>query len=713
MTFLSPLWLIAAGAGIAPVLIHLIFRRKYIRIDWAAGRFLRNALKKKKRRLVIEHLLLMALRILFLIMIAVICAVPVFKWGLFGGLGTGTGATIVMLDNSYSMGLQTGDTAVFERAKTISSLIAEQGAGQGRIVFIPLIPRGSTDSRSTFDASHVLKAVEETEITFSYPELHSAFETAGEIIDQYPGSGHSIFIITDFQKETWNFSPESLAGIHFGKAAEKADIRIVDVSQETEKTNFGIISLQVKGRAPTRGAYAEIEVLIRNYSDTAAERNVYFMLEDELYAKTRANLKPGLNPVPMRVRFANPGLTTLKVYLDDDILDGDNTRYLVVDVPPAVEILAVNGETSVEAMKDETDFFKKAMNPGGEFASVDDISIHVTDVTENEFRTKDISEYDIVVLANVMRTTPQKVRSIHSFLSHGGCLIISAGDIIDRNYYNTALFGPEKGKILPLRLEEPVYEASEGGDLQKFDLGTLKGLPLAFMKNFSDTVAEHIHFRSYFRIPEQGREDWKHTEVILRFTDGTPAAVINRAHGLVCFLNFTLDEDWTDFPSHPLYLPFMRELVNYCVKDRGRSLNRLCGEKISVDVPPDLGNREFTLTAPDGTVDRTVPSFSDFRYTVHAESTYIPGIYKVSHGRINRVRACNPGPEEGSLDHMNSEVLRDRFPHADIGHIRPGAADMFAADTFSARAGSGWKLFAVIALCLLAVEHSLAWWFSQ
>src|SRR5260370_19019067 len=71
-TFLNPAYFFAGLALISlPIIIHLINRMRFKRIRWAAMEFLLKSQKRNRRRLIIEQLLLLALRC-FLIFLAVI-----------------------------------------------------------------------------------------------------------------------------------------------------------------------------------------------------------------------------------------------------------------------------------------------------------------------------------------------------------------------------------------------------------------------------------------------------------------------------------------------------------------------------------------------------------------------------------------------------------------------------------------------------------------
>ncbi len=59
-----------------PVVIHLLNRRKYREVPWAAMRFLLAAIRKNRRRLRIEQWLLLAIRTLVVLLVVSAMAKP-------------------------------------------------------------------------------------------------------------------------------------------------------------------------------------------------------------------------------------------------------------------------------------------------------------------------------------------------------------------------------------------------------------------------------------------------------------------------------------------------------------------------------------------------------------------------------------------------------------------------------------------------------------
>ena len=70
MTFLLPAlaWFGLAAAAI-PIIIHLLNRRRFTRVDWAPMKYLKLTIQSNKRRLQIEQLILLAMRVLAMLLL--------------------------------------------------------------------------------------------------------------------------------------------------------------------------------------------------------------------------------------------------------------------------------------------------------------------------------------------------------------------------------------------------------------------------------------------------------------------------------------------------------------------------------------------------------------------------------------------------------------------------------------------------------------------
>src|SRR6516164_6921438 len=99
--FLNPIFFwVGVGAISAPIIIHLINRMRFRRIRWAAMEFLLKSQKRNRRRLIIEQLILLALRC-FLVVLAGLLVARYVGAGIEGEKAS---SHIVILDDSMSMG---------------------------------------------------------------------------------------------------------------------------------------------------------------------------------------------------------------------------------------------------------------------------------------------------------------------------------------------------------------------------------------------------------------------------------------------------------------------------------------------------------------------------------------------------------------------------------------------------------------------------------
>ena len=80
----SPSLFVGGAAAIAaPILIHLLARRRFKRIRWAAMEFLIHAERRNRRRIRMEEWILLALRCLAILAIALIVSRPFIRSGSF------------------------------------------------------------------------------------------------------------------------------------------------------------------------------------------------------------------------------------------------------------------------------------------------------------------------------------------------------------------------------------------------------------------------------------------------------------------------------------------------------------------------------------------------------------------------------------------------------------------------------------------------------
>ena len=204
---LNPLmaW-IGAFAVSVPIIIHLLNKRKFERVVWAAMRFLRLSVEQNQRRMRIEDLLLLALRCLLLLLLGLALARPTIRsLGAGGWLGQAKVTSVVLLDNSYSMSAADGAKSRFENAKeaavkAIDSLPA--GSSVAVLLASDATPSGPIPE-PTFDLDLARRTVRDAKVCDRSTNLYPAVKTAVDTLKNRRAGAREIYLVTDTQALGW------------------------------------------------------------------------------------------------------------------------------------------------------------------------------------------------------------------------------------------------------------------------------------------------------------------------------------------------------------------------------------------------------------------------------------------------------------------------------------------------------------------------------
>ena len=138
LTFLNAPLLWALGLASIPLIIHLLFRRKFRRVEWAPMRYLKLTIQRNRRRIQIEQLLLLLLRTALILMLVCIVARPIVNAaGIGRWLGGDTRTShILLLDDSLSMGLTSAGRTAFDRALELAVQAVEDVGRKDRFTLV-------------------------------------------------------------------------------------------------------------------------------------------------------------------------------------------------------------------------------------------------------------------------------------------------------------------------------------------------------------------------------------------------------------------------------------------------------------------------------------------------------------------------------------------------------------------------------------------------
>src|ERR1700709_2756477 len=124
-TLLNPLLVWGTLLGVIPIIIHLLNRRRFRRVEWAPMRYLKLTIQRNRRRIQIEQLLLLLVRIALPVLLFVLLARPLVnptgleRWFRAGGRVS----HVLLVDDSLSMGYTAGGPPAFHRAREVAGAL--------------------------------------------------------------------------------------------------------------------------------------------------------------------------------------------------------------------------------------------------------------------------------------------------------------------------------------------------------------------------------------------------------------------------------------------------------------------------------------------------------------------------------------------------------------------------------------------------------------
>lgn len=439
MNFLHPGLLAAGLAAISiPIIIHLLMHRRRKPVMWGAMRFLVEAYKRQRRRLMLEKWLLLACRCLMLALIAVALAQP-----LLGGLGLkASGKTVYLLiDNSLASGARStpgGSTALTEHksaARTVLDAL-QTGSGTGaqgdsdRIALITLGgPADGLIVPPTVNPNSVRALLDQLEPTDSRADLAGALRQVAQSMNPPDASAFKprpdrtlIIVLSDFTEGSLDLSPigDQLSGVRLPEgtriiALSPADVGRTNVSISgleplrtvlVDSTRAGaaglteLVRVQLRrsgtdlSQAQTTTVRAQISLAQIALADAAGGTSALRSGEDAAGERAIVRWAPGQDVatavVPVRTdranlrsgpRAATSGASNALVIaaIDDDALPADNFARAPIELRDGLKVGIVAparfAQTERVDKLDAASWVRLALAPSEQTAGIDTVDI--------------------------------------------------------------------------------------------------------------------------------------------------------------------------------------------------------------------------------------------------------------------------------------------------------------------------------------------------
>jgi hypothetical protein len=680
MTFLNPLFLFGLIAASIPILLHLLNLRKLKTVEFGTLRFLKRLQRRNIRRVKLKQWLLLALRTLIIALVALAFARPAADTTAFAAIGSETKrATVVVLDDSFSMEALEAEGSKFNRAKEAARVLVDR-AREGDETAIVFVSRPETARLST-DRAALREAIEDAPLSFRSADLHAAVARAVALLAESNQYAKELFILSDFQASRLR---ESDVVSNFSDVlGERVEIALVDY--RSNAFNLAVEEVATTTRLFKKGGRLGFEATIANHADRDVADAVVSLFVGGVRSAQASRAVPsgGRRAAELETTAKDAGFLDVFVEIEEDAVSADNRRYLAPEIPE---------RTRVRIFSD---------SPHARFL---DAALEASEATEaivsplSRADAVDPSEYDVAIVVGWkagMRPTRMK-----TFVESGGGVLLAPAP--ESSLSELAAAAAFFGYQAPLAIVELPPER-EG-------------------VRFSDVDFRHPIFAGMFADDETREIDSPTLRRLVRYGAGGQTVVATPVspflferrlgEGTALILASTPTLASGDFPLKGVFAPLTFAATQYLANfDLNQTPPILVGEPIRLFVEARVSGRALVVR-PDGAEEfAEIVTRGGGRYAIY-EETDLPGVYRFRSGnRELGAAAANVDPRESDLTPATDEALATYFEELGAANAPRTLDPDDDLETATARGRASaelWKPLLIAALILALIETAVA-----
>ena len=554
LTFLSPLFLIAAIAAAVPILLHLFQRKTEVVIDFPAVRLLKRAPVQQHRRRRLRELILLALRVVALVLLALAFARPYFA-----GAVAPESAPLTVIAVDHSMSLSAPNQIA--RVRDAAQRALDAAPSSHAVALVTFADVAAVAVEPTTDRAAVRAAIGKIEPLPRGTRFRTALARAGEVIGARDGR---VVMVTDLQQSGWEANDE-------GGLPDGVDIDVAAVAPPAG--NLAVTSAERRDR--------RVIATVQNYGNAEAKTTVRLVIGGAAVAQTELTIGP-LGAADVELTATLPRTGQAEVRLDDQVgYHLDNVRVLSLDPPSAIPVAVVVADPTGAS---GGLYVERALNVAG---GGREFRVDVLDGAAVSGWAQDDLNRRAVVFVLGTRTLSRTGRDmVKTYLAGGGHVFVALGPMVDVGMLPDVLGVPIGASPDPVRTPGATMVATDGRH------------PIfrPFL-NPSGALGD-VQVDQYRRLSDrQGRT------VLARFSGGDPAlAEQTVGEGRLMIYTSDLDNEWSRFPLNPAFVPFAVETARYLARGE-KADERAAGFEPRESNPAATTADEFT-----NAIDRTARS---------------------------------------------------------------------------------------------------------
>ena len=668
MAFLNPVFLLGAIAAGLPILVHLVRQTRAQRIQFPSLMFLRKIEQKTIRRRKLRNLLLLLMRCAALLLLAFAFSRPFFTSSTPVSASGDHPSTVILVDGSYSM--RYGDA--FNRAKQSARNTINDAASDEHLavvlfsrnyqVLMPLKP----------DRAEASTVVSDMQPGLDSTDYLQAIQAAVSILKDVGRGQQRIYLISDFQDAGWNRAAPPV------KLAPDVKLLPIDVS-DPKPSNVAVSTVAADPVVYAQKYDGKTIVRVSNFGIADIDTAIELKLNDLPAERKPLKLAAGGTQNVEFTGFNVPeGSNRATVEIAGDSFALDNKSFFTIRRENQTRVLAIE---AAARGRSESFFLQQSLAAG------ENNQHALTLKTAGSVNPTEIDPYRVVIVNDASGINEDLAAALKGFVERGGALILAAAKHTDADDFNR-LFGT----IAPALLGEVVQ--SRGYALMS-QVKTDHPIFAAFTR--SGRLTSTRVYGYHRATAKEGAQS------IASLDDGSPIVIEGSAgRGKVLLVTTTLDTAWNDLPLTPMFLPLVRQMLEY-LGGRGGSSSYTIGQAFIA--PADKDSSLPAVGSPGGTRIDDVRKAASGEQSVDASEI---GFYRLRYRDRDEFIAVNLDTKESDLTKLSiDDLVASISPAPGDANALPAQSSGLTAEEKEARQRL-WLPLLLTALALFVAEAVIA-----
>lgn len=560
MHFVFPAFLFSLFVLAAPVIIHLFYFRRFKQVMFSNIRFLKLIRNEKQSKNNLKQLILLILRLLALAFLVFAFAQPYLpiKNNI---IKSGKKAISIYIDNSMSMENVGATGNLLDNAKKLATEIVK--AYDINDQFQVITNDFSTKQQRFYDQSNIQSLINEIKVSPFPKKLSSIQQRQISILNESKINNRIIYVLSDMQKTTADIELLS---------KDSGIIKYFIPLSSTSNNNISIDSAWMDKPILRLNQQANLNVSITNYSDKNID-DATITLQMNGVQKGLANYNLAANQtttVSIPFTISEPGWNKLLLNITDYPFTFDDDYFMSFYVRDRINILCLNNDNK--------------NNPYLRAVFATDNYFNFNQEINSSYNSIDLNNFQFLILNEISRVDAGMISKLINYVSQGGnLLLIPTSQIkVKSDIYNPLLSN----------FSMAGFDKIENMDMKVNSLN----VDHALLKDIFTKVSRNADFPSVKKFFSRSTNTFT-TETSLLKLDNNQSLLsyVPYIKGNVFVLSVPLNDDWSNFPRHAIFLPVMYQLALQYVNNLPNSFELLPNKSIVLSDVPTNSNAMFSI----------------------------------------------------------------------------------------------------------------------